>query len=132
MVFVWKMADKVSHAIGARNPLKKTASCWQQLAFAASMGSGLTVVPVGSELGGASLKAGDIFIMRADGRVDASLIGKAANGHTGIIETDEGITDTTVEGNTSAAGSRNGDRVAERRRSERSILAIIRISSWLQ
>ena len=94
------------------------------------MGSGLQVIAQSSEFRGDQLRPGDIFILRADGRTDPALIGKASNGHTGIVVRSSVSVTETVEGNTSALGSRNGDRVAARARSPSSFLAVIRIPSW--
>lgn len=127
MVYVVEMYEKAARALGTSSPLKRTASCWQQLAYASSYGSRLTVIPVGSCYGKPKLMAGDIFIMRADHRTDPELIGQASNGHTGMVMSDRGASEDGVEGNTNKRGSRNGDRVALRERAKSTILAVIRV-----
>src|SRR5664279_2323210 len=51
MVYVWKMVDKVATSLKRPNPLLRTASCWKQLAWANSLGSGLRVLARSSEFG---------------------------------------------------------------------------------
>ncbi len=130
MVYVWKMASKVAVSLRMSNPLLRTASCYRQLAWASSLGSGLQVIAHSAEFNGDLLRPGDIFISRADGRTDPELIGRASNGHTGIVVSSSSNITQTVEGNTNTLGSRNGDRVAARARSPSSFLAVIRIPSW--
>ncbi len=130
MVYVWKMTSLVARSVHLPNPLLRTASCYKQLAWANSLGSGLQVIAQSAEFRGDLLRPGDIFIMCAGGRTDPALIGRGFNGHTGIVVNSSSTTTQTVEGNTSVGGSRNGDRVAARARSPSSFLAVIRIPSW--
>ena len=59
-------------------------------------------------------------------------VGQLWNGHTGFTTENYGNYQATIEGNTNKAGSRNGDRVAERERPTNSILAVIRWSDNVQ
>ena len=98
-----------------------------QLKYANMIGSGVSVYK--GNMIGLRYAPGDIFCIK-EGKMNFDRdIGKLWNGHTGIVEyeANNGRTVHTVQGNTNAAGSRNGDRVAEKDMNTGLILAVIRI-----
>ena len=111
MASVYTSYAKAARALGIRNPLKRTASCSQQLAYAKSIGSGLRVTPISKLIGSSTLRLarGAVMIMKSGGGSDRD-IGRLWPGHTGLyLNQDRSGLVRTVEGNTSS-GSRGSQR----------------------
>jgi hypothetical protein len=104
MAFVYYCYQQASSVIGVPNPLKKTGGVLDQ--WQASSREHRVVSPQG----------GDIFIMDFGGGA----------GHTGIIQKVDGTTLFTVEGNTNAQNSREGDGVYNRSRKLGTIKGFLR------
>jgi len=108
MAFVYWCVDEWAHTTGHANPLVRTGGVlaqWNQF-------KGEKISP------SATVKPGDIFIQDH---------GKGL-GHTGIVESVEGDTIHTIEGNTNDTGSREGYMVCRRKRKISSCIGFIRIS----
>jgi len=106
MAFVYWAFEEAAKEMGVANPLIRTAHVlhqWNNIDPAHKF----TKFP----------QVGDIFIMD---------FGKG-NGHTGMVTKVEGQFIHTIEGNTNAQGSRNGDGVYERVRNQSAIKGYIRI-----
>lgn len=113
--------------LGVRNPLLRTASVSQQLRYCKGYGSGCEIIKP-NHYGGTELCTGDIGCIKSGKRYGESDIGKIWNGHMYTVrEQPEPNIAGTVEGNTSAGGSRNGDRVAFRERTISDAVAFIRV-----
>lgn len=106
MAFVYWNVNEAAKALNVQNPLYKTGGVLMQW----NQRQNLKV---------STPKAGDIFIMD---------FGKGT-GHTGFVESVEGNYINTVEGNTNAAGSRNGDGVYRRKRAISSIKGFLRVGA---
>lgn len=108
MAFVYWCTEMAANKLQQPNPLIKTAGVLDQLNRTT-----LRILPPRSS----GIKPGDVFIMD---------LGKGL-GHTGFIEKVNVGTFSTIEGNTNAAGSREGIEVARRTRSITEIRAIIQL-----
>jgi hypothetical protein len=104
MAFVYWCTQKAALQIVVKNPLKRTGGVLDQY-----NSRPLLVHP--------TPQAGDIFILD---------LGKGL-GHTGIVEKVVGNTIFTIEGNTNNDGSREGYKVARRKRDINSIKAFLRL-----
>ena len=133
MMFVWNINELAAAEFNSsckpiktnvKNPLKKTASCYDQLRYAKNIFSGLLVKPSGRIAVRPKVSPGDIGIISERG-VKTSLIGGAWHGHTYIVDLDMGSSCTTIEGNTNNNGSREGIGVFARSRPKSKTLAFI-------
>jgi hypothetical protein len=105
MAFVHWCFDQAAHQMGVPNPLFRTGGVLDHWNRRRSQ--------VGHVQG---FQRGDIFIMDH---------GKGL-GHTGIIESVEGNTLHTIEGNTNDTGSREGYEVCRKTRPQSSIIGVLR------
>lgn len=126
MSFVYYCVNAAAKQLEIKNPLLRTASVSKQLRYANLIGSKLRVL---KNMIGLELQNGDIFCIKTGTWTDRD-IGKIWSGHTGFIfNKARNDIHYTIEGNTNKAGSRNGDRVAIRKRLITEYIAIIRIES---
>lgn len=93
MALMYWCVDQASHKLGMPNPLFKTGGVLSQWHNSSKL-----------QVSKDHAQPGDIFIMN---------YGKGL-GHTGIIETVEGVNFHTVEGNTNDTGSREGYEVCRK------------------
>lgn len=105
MSFVYWCFSQSAKSIGIRNPLIKTGGVMRQW-------KGSSVLYTAKK----PYQPGDIFILS---------LGKGL-GHTGIIESIDGDTAVTIEGNTNDEGSREGYEVARRRRKIAAFSGVLR------
>ena len=128
MIAVWNWYEEASKELKVKNPLQRTASCSGQLKYANMIGSGLRVIKT-SMIGLKSLQKGDIFIMK-HGKFSERDIGKLWAGHTGLIVTDKGKSNITIEGNTNSKKTRESkgkDGVWQLERLERTYIAVLEV-----
>lgn len=128
MSFVYSMYGKAATALGAKNPLARTASVSQQLKFANSYGSGLNVIPIKGVYGAAASytpHSGDILCWKRRGG-SKNDIGKLWPGHTGLAISRSGLHLLTIEGNTGRSFA-DGDGCYKKWRPVKNILAVIRV-----
>ncbi|WP_158729838.1 MULTISPECIES: CHAP domain-containing protein [unclassified Flavobacterium] len=104
MAFIYWCTQKAALKLAVKNPLKRTAGVLDQYNSRPLL---VTFVP----------QPGDIFIMD---------LGKGL-GHAGIIEKIVGNTIYTIEGNTNAAGGREGYKVSRKKREINTIKAFLRL-----
>lgn len=122
--FIYAQSAHVAKARAMENPLKKTASVAQQLRYAKCYGTRLLIIKVGY---GIQLQKGDLGCIKSGKRYGERDIGGLWSGHIYAVREQKIESVKTIEGNTNAGGSRNGDRVAERIRNTKDAVAFIRI-----
>ncbi|WP_166922451.1 CHAP domain-containing protein [Flavobacterium poyangense] len=104
MAFVYWCNQKASQQTNQKNPLKKTAGVLDQYNSRPLL---VQKTP----------QRGDVFIMNF----------KNGTGHTGFIEKITGNTAFTIEGNTNNSGSREGYKVARRKRDLTNMTGFLRL-----
>lgn len=102
MAFVYFCFDHAALQLACVNPLFKTGGVLAQYNHSHANIVGIDPTKLLAD----QLQPGDIFIMRME----------SGEGHTGIIESVEGDTLNTIEGNTNNNGSREGTAVERKKR----------------
>lgn len=128
MSSLYGMHKETSESLKVKNPLKRTASCSEQLKYANLIGSGLKVIKT-SLIGKVKIQRADIFIQK-HGSFSERDIGKNWLGHCGICDEQKKKNEVdTYEGNTNSRKTRESkgkDGYWKLTRNINSFLALIR------
>lgn len=126
--FTYYCAQQTAKRMQRTNPLPRTASVSAMLKKSAAYGSGLTIVRVPDYGNEPVLQIGDIGCIKKGSTYGDADIGSLWQGHQYTVQSQSSADKVkTLEGNASANGSRNGDRVAELWRNPKLAVAFIRI-----